>query len=48
LDALPADVLEGRIRAEVESIMDIKSLAKLQKAEARDLRKLEKALATLA
>jgi len=47
LDALPAAILEERIRAEVESIMDIKSLVKLQKAEARDLRKLEKALVTL-
>ena len=45
LDALPADVLRGRLKAEVESRLDLDALAKVKKREDRDRGQLVKRLA---
>lgn len=44
LDALPADVLRGRLRDEVESRLDLDALAKVKKREDRDRVQLVKRL----
>ena len=44
LDALPADVLRGRLKAEVERRMDLAALAKVKKREDRDRVQLVKRL----
>lgn len=44
LDALPADVLRDRLRAEVESRLDLDALAKVKKREDRDRVQLVKRL----
>jgi hypothetical protein len=47
LDALPADVLEDRIREEVESIIDGEALQAVREVERKEIIRLEKALAKI-
>jgi hypothetical protein len=46
LDALPLDVLQGRLREEIESCVDLAALDAVRAAEAADLERLDGLLAT--